>query len=291
VLEVGELGQGLAVGFIAHMPGAQRIEPLKGTAGAGLGHFGEPQVDGIGENDGQERLAIFGRLIGALMGEVAGKVAPAVDLQEQICNFHVRQQRTRFLLEEFSGAGDRFLGRRDVEQLLGDVDAGELAGLGESVDLPQLRLERPQALLQVPVAISLEGNAESSRSIQARELRRRHVQLPREIAHHVSRRIGIGAQRLLRMAQVSDLDGNAEPVMVTTSLCHERAILSTQDVVAAQPLAIRRNTHEGRALRRAQSFASGHPDLLSQKPWFARRHRGVPKNDVSRSISGAIPIA
>jgi hypothetical protein len=60
---------------------------------ASFRHLIEPEIDGIGQNDGEQQGAIFGRLRLLQMGKVVGETRPAIHFQKQVSDFDVRQQR------------------------------------------------------------------------------------------------------------------------------------------------------------------------------------------------------
>lgn len=62
------------------------------NAGTGGGHFHQPQIDGIGQNGGQEPCFIFDRLSGFQVREMTGGARPFINLQKQFRDFDVRQQ-------------------------------------------------------------------------------------------------------------------------------------------------------------------------------------------------------
>ena len=59
ILVVDQLGQGRRIGFVADVPGLQPGQLGVGQAGARLGHLGQPEVDRITEDCGQQQRPVF----------------------------------------------------------------------------------------------------------------------------------------------------------------------------------------------------------------------------------------
>ena len=53
------------------------------------------EVDGVGQNGGQEQGFVFDRLPGFQVGEMPGEAGPSVNFQQQFRDFDVRQQNRR----------------------------------------------------------------------------------------------------------------------------------------------------------------------------------------------------
>ena len=58
-LGIDELGQRGRVGLVADVPGVQPGQPGVGRARAGLGHLGQPEVDGVGQDRGQQQRLVL----------------------------------------------------------------------------------------------------------------------------------------------------------------------------------------------------------------------------------------
>jgi hypothetical protein len=52
-----------------------------------IAHFGETQIDRVGEDHGQEQRAIRGALAGFYMSEMAREPGPRIDFHQQLGDF------------------------------------------------------------------------------------------------------------------------------------------------------------------------------------------------------------
>ena len=82
VLVVDQLGQGCRIGFVADVPGLQPGQFGVGQAGARLGHLGQPEVDRIAEDRGQQQRPIFGLGPVLQVGKVAAEARPVVHVHQ-----------------------------------------------------------------------------------------------------------------------------------------------------------------------------------------------------------------
>ena len=89
MLVVHQFSERHGVRFVADMPGAQRIELVKGCSRTRLRHFGETKIDRVGQYNGQQRRAILCRRSVPLMRKVASEMSPAINLEQQVRDLHV----------------------------------------------------------------------------------------------------------------------------------------------------------------------------------------------------------
>ncbi len=74
------------------MPGLQPDRQLGvGQAGARLGHLGQPEVDRITEDCGQQQRPVFGLGPVLQVGEVAAEARPVVHVHQQFGDLDARQ--------------------------------------------------------------------------------------------------------------------------------------------------------------------------------------------------------
>ena len=59
-LRVDQLGQRRPVGFVANVPSLQPGQLGIGRTGARLGHLGQTQIDGVGQDRGQQQVLVLG---------------------------------------------------------------------------------------------------------------------------------------------------------------------------------------------------------------------------------------
>ncbi|SSI77327.1 Uncharacterised protein [Acinetobacter baumannii] len=90
-LRVDQLGQCRPVGFVADVPGLQPGQLGVGQAGARLGHLGQPEVDRITEDCGQQQRPVFGLGPVLQVGEVAAEARPVVHVHQQFGDLDARQ--------------------------------------------------------------------------------------------------------------------------------------------------------------------------------------------------------
>ncbi|ATC76698.1 hypothetical protein BG257_19720 (plasmid) [Proteus mirabilis] len=91
ILVVDQLGQGRRIGFVADVPGLQPGQLGVGQAGARLGHLGQPEVDRITEDCGQQQRPVFGLGPVLQVGEVAAEARPVVHVHQQFGDLDARQ--------------------------------------------------------------------------------------------------------------------------------------------------------------------------------------------------------
>ena len=89
-LGVDQIGQGCRVGLFADVPGLQPREFGVRRSRTRIGHFGQTQIDRVGENHGQELGTIRGALAGFDMREMAREAGPRIDFHEQLGDLDAR---------------------------------------------------------------------------------------------------------------------------------------------------------------------------------------------------------
>ena len=119
-LGVDQFGQRRRIGFIAGMPGLQPGELGVSRTGARFGHFGQAQVDRVGQDRSQQQIFVFGEVAGFQVREVAGEARPLIDLHQQLGNLDVRQNHGRLVDQCLRGVGHRSIQRRDLQARFGD---------------------------------------------------------------------------------------------------------------------------------------------------------------------------
>ncbi|CSD55177.1 Uncharacterised protein [Vibrio cholerae] len=114
-LRIHQLGQRRRIGFIADVPGLQPRQLGVGGARAGLGHFGQTQVDRVGQDRRQQQGFVLGRVAGLQVCEVAGEARPFIDLHQQLGDFEVRQQHSCLVDHGLRGVWYCRVQRRDLQ--------------------------------------------------------------------------------------------------------------------------------------------------------------------------------
>ena len=82
-MSVDEFGQTRGIGLIAYVPGLQPRELRVARSRARFGHFGQAEVDRIGEDGRQKRYPVLGYFATLQVRKVFGETGPVVDLKKQ----------------------------------------------------------------------------------------------------------------------------------------------------------------------------------------------------------------
>jgi len=114
-LGVDQLGQTRRIGFVADVPRLQPRQFGVGHTGAGLGHLGEAQIDGIGENGRQQQMLVVGCRAILEVLEVAAEAGPAIDFQQQFGDLQVRQQAACLLHQRLGLIRHGIVQRRNLD--------------------------------------------------------------------------------------------------------------------------------------------------------------------------------
>ena len=138
-LSVHQFSQRCRIGFVAGMPGLEPSELGVGRAGAGLGHLRQAQVDGVGQDGGQQQIFILGQIARFQVREVAGEARPFIDFKQQFGDLDVRQDHSRPVNQRLRGVGYRCIQRRDLQARLGDDGIRQVVGRRHAVDRGELR--------------------------------------------------------------------------------------------------------------------------------------------------------
>jgi hypothetical protein len=123
-LGVDQFGQGGGVGVVADVPGGQPRQSGVGGAGAGLGHFGQAEVDGVGKYCAEEQVAVLGGFGGFHVGEVAGEPGPVIDFLEQVGDLDVGQHPGGAVDQGLGWLRDHGFQWGDLQALVGDDRVG-----------------------------------------------------------------------------------------------------------------------------------------------------------------------
>jgi hypothetical protein len=125
-LGVDESGKSGRVSVIADVPCLGPGRCRVGDAGTGGGHFHPPEIDGTGQNGGQEQRFMFDWLSGFQVDEMPGEARPCVDLQQQFRDFDMRQQGNRPVNQILGGGRNERVQRGHFEFRLRDQRIGQI---------------------------------------------------------------------------------------------------------------------------------------------------------------------
>ena len=177
-----------------------------GRAEARLGHFGQAQVDRVGQDRRQQQVLVLGLVARFQVREVSGEARPFVHLQQQFGDLDVRQDHRGLVDQGLRGVGHRRIERRDLQARLCDDGVRQLVGRRHTVDGGELRFQQRLSLMQVLVAVGGHGQRQFAGQLEAGEFRRRHqvvlevLELARSLHPDVA-----GAQRVLDLRQRAQL--------------------------------------------------------------------------------------
>jgi hypothetical protein len=114
MLGVDQVGKGLRIALLAHMPIGRPGKLSPSRLVTGLGHARESEINAVGQYRSKESLPILGRRLGAQMQESIAHIRPLIDLGEQFGNLDVRHQRICLFGEDFCGLRGVLAQRGDV---------------------------------------------------------------------------------------------------------------------------------------------------------------------------------
>jgi hypothetical protein len=92
MMMIDQFGKSFRIGLISDVQGCEPIELAGCCPRTSLGHFGDAEIDVVGENGGEQHNLILRRLTGLQMSEVLAKPRPAINLQEQVGDLDMREQ-------------------------------------------------------------------------------------------------------------------------------------------------------------------------------------------------------
>ncbi len=91
-MKVDQAGEGGRVGFLADMPVMRPSQLAQSGAPTSVGHRGQPEIDPVRQDRGQQRFFVVGRPPIPLMREALGEPRPAIHVEQHICDLGARQQ-------------------------------------------------------------------------------------------------------------------------------------------------------------------------------------------------------
>lgn len=152
VLGVYQFRQRGTVGFVPDVRGLVAVQLGVGDAGAGLGHLGQPQVDSVGEDRGEQELFVLGGVAGFEAREVAGESGPGFNFHQQVGDPDPREHGACLVDQWLGVRGDNRLERGDFHALVRDQYPGQFVAGRKPVDLVQPFAEQGQAVLEIVFA-------------------------------------------------------------------------------------------------------------------------------------------
>jgi len=130
VVDIDDGGAGGDIIFGADMPLRHVEEVMVGEAARRVGHAGETEVGAVGEDSGQQRRSVGGRVAGAHVRETVAELGPAVQVAQNLGDPRARQHAVEPDREAARGVWDGRLGAGDVKLAVFDLDAVEFAARG-----------------------------------------------------------------------------------------------------------------------------------------------------------------
>src|SRR3546814_3938579 len=91
-MSVDQAPQRRAIGSLADVPVMQMGELAQARAPAAVRHAGQAEIDAIGEDHGQQRVAIVGRTARAPVCETVAEAGPRIDIEQDVRDFHARER-------------------------------------------------------------------------------------------------------------------------------------------------------------------------------------------------------
>ncbi|MDX6711378.1 MAG: hypothetical protein QOH96_2394 [Blastocatellia bacterium] len=124
------------------MPGLQPGQLGVGRARARFGHLGQAEVDGVGQDRGQQQVLVLGQVARFQVREVPREARPLIDFEQQFGDLDVRQDHGRLVEQRLHSVRHSRIQRRDLQARLGDDGVGQVVGRRHAVDRGKLRLQQ-----------------------------------------------------------------------------------------------------------------------------------------------------
>src|SRR3546814_3780996 len=141
-------------------------------APAGFRHAREAEIDAIGEDDGEKRIAIVGLPARTSVDEAFAEPGPSIDLKQQVGDLHPWQAIIGCATGNF-GSGRRCrLQRRDDEAVFVKPDLGQLALSREDRYLFDGRVEPGAPFLNMALEIRFDGERSEEHTSELQSLMR-----------------------------------------------------------------------------------------------------------------------
>jgi hypothetical protein len=138
-----------------------------------ISYLGEAQINGIGQNGGQQQLLVGGGLAALEMLEVPSEPGPAIHFQQQLSNFQMRQQAGCLLHQHFDLIWHSVVQRRDLETTAASNGGiWQFAGGGQSLDCCQFLFQHGKPGFQKALAVGFDGQPKLSLVALRRKSRR-----------------------------------------------------------------------------------------------------------------------
>jgi hypothetical protein len=171
---VDQPSQRFAIGGLADVPVVKMGELAQTCAPAGFRHACEAEIDAIGEDDREQRIAIVGFPARTTMDEAFAEPSPGIDLQQKIGDLHARQSIIGGATGNLGGGRCCRFQRRDDEAVFVKPDLRQLALSGEDRHLFDRRVEPGAPFLDMVIEIRFDGERQQPLLAKRRKGRRRY---------------------------------------------------------------------------------------------------------------------
>lgn len=163
---VDQPSQRFAIGGFADVPVVKMGELTQTCAPAGFRHACEAEIDAIGEDDREQRIAIVGFPARTTMDEAFAEPGPGIDLQQKIGDLHARQSIIGGATGNLGGGRCCRLQRRDDETVFVKLNLGQLPCRARTVtcSIAVSSLVRRSSIWRSKSVSMASGNGPFSRS-------------------------------------------------------------------------------------------------------------------------------
>ena len=129
-------------------------------------HFDQPQIDGVGQNGGQQECFVFDRVSRFEMSEMTGEIRPFIDLQQQFRDFDMRQKRGGPVNQRLGGGRNGRVQRGHFKSGFGDEGVRQMVAQSQPVYDFQLLLQKGNPLLEISLRVRSHGQRDHARFFQ-----------------------------------------------------------------------------------------------------------------------------
>lgn len=170
---VDQPSQRFAIGGFADVPVVKMGELTQTCAPAGFRHACEAEIDAIGEDDREQRIAIVGFPARTTMDEAFAEPGPGIDLQQKIGDLHARQSIIGGATGNLGGGRCCRLQRRDDETVFVKQPGAAPLPCKDRYLLDR-RVEPGAPFLDMALEIRFDGERQRPLLAQRRKGRRRY---------------------------------------------------------------------------------------------------------------------
>ena len=144
-MRVDDLGERRLVGFGPDIGSGGPDQLITGDALARCRHAGQPEVGGVGQDGGEQRIFVVAAFAGAQVGECGGEAGRSTDLVQQLGDADMGQHRVESIGKNIGFRRGGRLHRSDAQAPIAQLDPLEFAP-------PQPARKAFQAMVEFPAA-------------------------------------------------------------------------------------------------------------------------------------------